>query len=139
MKKRMGAFCLAALLVASSNGRAATLFDDLGGKPGLENLIARATTIYTTDPRIASMFEDTNIERFRTKLYEQICQIADGGCTYTGHTMAEAHRGLHLDTRQFNYVVEDLQMAMDQLAVPFTVQNRLVARLAPMYRDVVSR
>ncbi len=53
--------------------------------------------------------------------------------------MHDAHKGLHLDTRQFNILAEDLQLAMDRLEVPFSSQNRLIALLAPMHRDVVSR
>jgi hemoglobin len=53
--------------------------------------------------------------------------------------MAEAHKGLHLATVQFNAIVEDMQTAMEQLDIPYSVQNRLLALLAPMHRDVVTR
>jgi hemoglobin len=35
--------------------------------------------------------------------------------------------------------VEDLQRGMDTAGIPFRVQNRLLARLAPMHQDVVTR
>jgi hemoglobin len=50
-----------------------------------------------------------------------------------------AHKGLHLDEAQFNALVEGLQAAMDDCDVPFRTQNRLLAVLAPMERDVVTR
>jgi hemoglobin len=53
--------------------------------------------------------------------------------------MAATHKGLHLHNADFNAVVEDLQKAMDALSIPFPTQNRLLARLAPMQRDIVTR
>jgi hemoglobin len=53
--------------------------------------------------------------------------------------MSQAHKGLHLTNADFNALVEDLQSGMDKAGVPFATQNRLLARLAPMHRDVVTR
>ncbi len=53
--------------------------------------------------------------------------------------MHAAHKGLHLATFDFNALVEDLQIAMDRADVPYWTQNRLLAILAPMYRDIVTR
>lgn len=41
--------------------------------------------------------------------------------------------------KDFNALVENLQWAMDKEGVPFAVQNRLLAKLAPMQRKVVER
>jgi hemoglobin len=53
--------------------------------------------------------------------------------------MYESHKGLHLDRAQFNALVEGLQDGMDKYGVPFRVQNRLLAILAPMEHDIVTR
>jgi hemoglobin len=39
----------------------------------------------------------------------------------------------------FNALVEDLQLAMDDSEIPFATQNRLLAILAPMERDIVNK
>jgi len=36
----------------------------------------------------------------------------------------------------FNALAEDLQLAMDRAGVPFSKQNYLVARLAPMEKQI---
>ena len=36
----------------------------------------------------------------------------------------------------FNALVEDFQVAMDKHNIPFSSQNKLLAKLAPMYRDI---
>lgn len=135
----LAAVALAAALFQPVAGRASSLYDDLGAKEGVAKLVAEATAIFTSDPRIAPIFEESNMDRIREKLAEQICNVTDGGCAYTGHDMRAAHRGLHLQTRHFNFLVEDLQQAMDHLAIPFPTQNRLLARLAPMHREIVSK
>ena len=136
---RVSAIALAAMLACATPGRAATLYERLGGQPGLEKIVESATSIWTTDPRISSTFEETNLLRFKRSLVQQLCQLSGGGCEYKGQTMYAAHKGLHIDTRQFNVLVEGLQTAMDRQEISFSVQNRLLALLAPMHRDVVTR
>lgn len=129
-----------ALLPAGGPARAGdTLFADLGGHDGLTRIIGTASAIWLSDDRIKDTFADSNIPRLRRLIYDQLCHITGGGCDYRGQDMAKAHRGLHLRTAQFNAVAEDLQTAMDRLGVASSTQNRLVALLAPMHRDIVSR
>ena len=87
------------------------------------------------DPRVKEKFDNTNMDRFKTNLTDQLCVVAGGPCVYKGHTMSEAHKGLHLTNADFNAVVEDLQAGMAKAGVPFATQNRLLARLAPMHRE----
>lgn len=136
MRKTIVALVVAALPLA---GHAATLYADLGAKPGVEKLVERTVEMMLADARIASTFDETNMVRFKQKLAEHLCQVTDGGCVYSGHSMRDAHKGLHLQTSQFNAMVEDLEKAMDSLDIPFSTQNRLLAVLAPSYRDVVVR
>lgn len=125
--------------LGAASARAETLFEQLGARPGLERIVANAADNWTHDPRVAPTFEDTNMDRFKRLLVEQLCHLTQGGCIYTGRDMHEAHKGLHLDTRQFNALVEGLEKAMDQSRIAYSAQNRLLALLAPMYRDVVTK
>ena len=53
--------------------------------------------------------------------------------------MKSSHAGLGIDRADFNALVEDLQIAMDRKGVPFRSQNKLLAILAPMHREVITR
>ena len=53
--------------------------------------------------------------------------------------MEESHKGLALTPSDFNALVENLQAAMTVEGVPIPVQNRLLARLAPMRGQVIER
>lgn len=131
---------LCGLVVLSGHPASArSLYADLGEKSGIDRLVTQAMLIWNADPRVAPTFEETNLVRFKRLIADQICNISGGDCQYTGRSMAEAHKGLHLANVQFNAVAEDLQTAMEQLDFPYSVQNRLLALLAPMQRDVVTR
>ncbi|HEX2940070.1 MAG TPA: hypothetical protein VHO91_03420, partial [Rhodopila sp.] len=58
---------------------------------------------------------------------------------YKGRPMAAAHEGLDLNQAKFNAVAEDLQTAMEQVGIPYWTQNRLMARLAPLEHDIVTK
>ena len=116
-----------------------TLFADMGGQPGIDAIVEASVANYLADDRIKAIFDESNMDRIRAEFKVQFCQVAGGPCAYQGHDMTEAHRGLHLTNADFNAVVEDLQAAMDKVAIPFAVQNRFLARLAPMQHQVVSK
>lgn len=116
-----------------------TLFADLGGQTGIDKIVDASVELYLADPRISAIFDESNMDRVRAQLKVQFCAISGGPCEYKGHNMAEAHKGLKLNNANFNALVEDLQVAMDKVGVPFATQNRLLARLAPMHRDVVTK
>ncbi len=130
---------LASILLAAAPRAEAALYDDMGGQPGIERLVDNATARFLADPRVSKTFEDTNMDRFKKMLAAQLCQLTGGGCAYTGRDMTAAHRGLEVNQAQFNALAEDLQDAMEAVGVGYHTQNRLMAILAPMERNVVSR
>jgi hemoglobin len=129
------AFLLPALPAFAENA----LYDDMGGKPGMDRLVDASVDRYLADPRIKDIFEESNIDRIRAELKDQFCMVAEGPCQYKGHDMTVTHKGLHLTNANFNALVEDLQLAMDDQGIAFSTQNRFLARLAPMQHQVVSK
>lgn len=115
------------------------LYHDLGDKSGISRIVDAMMVDVLSDDRIKATFDNTNIERFKGLLTDQLCVVAGGPCIYKGRNMHDAHKGLHLRNSDFNAVVEDLQKGMDTCDIPFRVQNRLLARLAPMQHDIVTR
>ena len=118
---------------------AATLFDDLGGAGGMERIVDGAVSLWLVDPRTRNDFDNINPDRLRARVRAFLCQIADGPCRYPGRDMHAAHQGLELTEAKFNAVAEDLQEAMEQAGVGYWTQNRLMARLAPLHRQIVTK
>ncbi len=126
----------AALLVAPA--QASTLYADLGERAGLTRIVDGMLHRALIDARIKEKFDDANIERLQGLLMLDFCVLTGGPCRYPGRDMKTAHADLNLAPRHFNALVEDMQDAMDAEGVPFWTQNRLLALLAPMHRDIVA-
>ena len=90
-------------------------------------------------PRTHEFFANADQAKIKKLLAEQFCVILGGPCTYTGRDMATAHKDMGVDRAAFNALVEDLQLAMDARRIPFRAQNKLLAILAPMHREVITR
>ena len=116
-----------------------TLYADMGGEAGMNKVVDVSVDNYLADDRIKAIFDQSNMDRIRAEFKVQFCQVAGGPCTYTGHDMAAAHKGLHLTNANFNAVVEDLQAAMSTCNISFATQNRFLARLASYQHEVVTR
>lgn len=115
------------------------VFQAFNGKAGIDRIVDATVDLSVEDPRIAEIFKAIDLVRLRRTLKEQLCYILGGPCTYTGRDMKTVHKDLGVQKADFNALVEHLQAAMDKEGVPFRVQNRLLAKLAPMYRDTVER
>lgn len=125
--------------VANAATGAEAFFDGLGGRAGIDKLVDRFLQIVLLDPRIGAQFKDIDQPRFKEKLAEQFCQLSGGPCQYSGKPMEVIHDGLHITQAHFNALAEDLQLAMEQQAIASRIQNKLVARLAPMSRAMIGK
>ena len=127
------------LLAVAGPARAATLYDQLGAQDGITRLVAGLYRIVLADPRIKAKFDNIDTGFIERELVQQICELAGGPCHYRGPSMHGGHAGLGITDRDFNALVEDLQDAMDQAGTPFGTQGRLLAVLAPMHAQIVTR
>ena len=131
---------------AQSNANAgATPFADKAmweafhGQAGVDRIVDELVDRSVADPRISEIFKAHDLVRLRRTLKEQFCYILNGGCAYTGRDMKTTHKDLGVQNADFNALVEHLQVAMDREKIPFRIQNRFLAKLAPMQRTTVER
>lgn len=117
----------------------AALARDFGGREGIARIAARTVDLSEADPRIAAIFAGHDMVRLKRTLGEQFCYLLGAGCDYSGRDMRSAHAEMGVTKADMNALVENLQAAMREGNVPFAAQNRLLAKLAPMSRDVVAR
>ena len=134
--------CLALLIVGliSHPARAEdSLYMRLGGQEGVVRIVAVSVALWLADDRIKADFDNINLDRLKKRLVAQFCQLTGGSCEYKGRPMKAAHAGLGLTQAKFNALAEDLQTAMERVGIPYWTQNQLMALLAPMQRDVVTK
>jgi hemoglobin len=133
------AAALLACAVASAPARADTLYERLGGYNSLQAVVDQMIVNIAADYRINKYFAHADIPRLRHMLADQICSATGGGCFYGGKNMKSAHAGMHIKSRDFNALVQDLGMALAKYKVPAREQHELVAILAPLKGDIVGR
>jgi hemoglobin len=114
-----------------------TLYERIGGEAKFKAIAEEFTNIILADERINFTFADADIAKFKKLIFEQLCELTQGPCKYTGRDMHEAHAKLNINNAQFNALAEDLYIAFDRVHVPYRLQNKVMVMLAPMQKDVV--
>ena len=117
----------------------ATLYEALGERDGIEAIVETMLYRIVEDERLADPFRGIDVADFHQQFSDQICEISNGPCTYSGRSMKQAHEGMDISETQFNAVVEHLVRAMERKGVATPAQNRLLARLVPMHGDIVDQ
>jgi hemoglobin len=116
-----------------------TLYESMGGESVLRIAVDHFADNVQTDDRINFTFAEADIVKFKRLIFEQLCNLSGGPCKYTGRDMRTAHAKLSINNAEFNALAEDLYLALDQAGVPYRLQNKLMALLAPMQHQIVTR
>ena len=129
-----------ALVLMSAGARAdKTLYESMGGEPALRSAVEHFADLVQTDDRINFTFAEADMSKFKKLIFEQLCNLSGGPCQYTGRDMRTSHAKLNINNAEFNALAEDLYIALDQAGVPYRLQNKLMALLAPMQHDIVKK
>ena len=114
-------------------------YKEFGEKEGLIRIVDDFMVNLLKDPRTKSFFELADQARIKEQLVDQFCFILNGPCEYKGAKMKPIHANAGINRENFNALVEQLQFSMDKYNVPFRAQNKLLAVLAPMHRDIITK
>jgi hemoglobin len=116
-----------------------TMYDTLGGKEAISVVVDDFIGLLAADERINAYFANANVPAVKGHLVDLMCMATGGPCKYTGRDMKTIHAGMGITNAHFNALAECLYQALDQNGVPYHMQNQLMAMLAPMQRDVVTK
>jgi hemoglobin len=141
MRKRFIALTVALLGTGASLAHAAgdSLYLAFGQQAGIASLMSDFAVRLKADERIGAYFKDSKPAALTESLTAQICRATGGPCAYEGGAMGKVHQDMQIDRAAFNRLVEVLQDAMTAKGIAFADQNRLLALLAPMHRDIVTK
>lgn len=138
-RKTLGLVLLATLLTGcaiKTTDRQDTLYQDLGERSGIADVVEDLLYRIVDDPRIAFQFRGMDVGQFHQNLTDQICELSGGPCSYTGRSMVDAHTGMNITESQFNALAEHLILAMEKQGVSTGAQNRLLKRLVPLHPEI---
>jgi len=143
MKLCRPAFVLSLALVAApaftQQSTDDSLYRAFGGQSGLVKLMDDFMTRLLADERMRPFFKDTDQAHIKEELVTQLCEVSGGPCVRKGPSMQQAHAGIDVTKTDFNALVEVLQQSMDAQGIAFRDQNRMLAKLAPMHREIINK
>ncbi|MFO1518823.1 MAG: group 1 truncated hemoglobin [bacterium] len=116
-----------------------SLYNRLGGKDTLVEMVDQWIANVAGDSRISKFFVKADLPSFKAKLVDQICQASGGPCKYTGKSMKDAHQGMGLSDAHFSAFLEDLAKALDRLKVGKAEKDELLSLLTPLRQEVVEK
>jgi hemoglobin len=120
-----------------------SLYERLGGVYSIATVIDDLIDRVMADPRLnANPAVDEAHHKvppagFKYLATEMVCWAAGGPQQYTGRSMADSHRHLHITPQEWEAFMDDLQQALDKFAVPAAEQAELRAIVQSTYGDIV--
>ena len=124
--------------LAQTAAPADQLYQSFGEKAGLVLLMDDFMARLLADPRTGPHFKPADQQRVKEQLVEQLCALSGGPCIYKGADMQSSHANLDIKKSDFHALVEVLQQSMDAKGIAFREQNKMLALLAPMNRDIIT-
>lgn len=122
--------------VAETTDRSESLYQQLGERSGIANIVEDLLYLIVEDDRINEQFRGVDVRQFHTNLTDQLCELSGGPCTYSGRKMRESHADMNVTDTQFNALAENLILAMEQNNIATGAQNRLIKKLVPLYPQI---
>ena len=119
-----------------------TLYERLGGEPGIDKLVDRLVDRHLDNPRIAkrwSRLDDEAMARGRA-MAKQFFAVGSGGPgEYTGKSMPEAHAGMNIGAEEFLAVLDDIVFVMNDLGYPRPVCDEVLGIAYSLKGDIVHK
>jgi hemoglobin len=137
MKKTFSLFILLSALSSCATNPKTTLYAELGGQQAVAAIVDNFIHEIEFNDIMFRYFAESDIERFREKLNEHLCLLANGPCQYTGDTMEQVHAGMNITESDFNLGVDLFIAAMTKANIPHPIQNKLLAKLVPTRKEII--
>ncbi|OUS70836.1 group 1 truncated hemoglobin [Pseudoalteromonas sp. A601] len=125
-------------LTACTSASKLSLYQQLDGQKGIERLVDSFINQIGNDDTILPYFTHANVAHFRAGFITHLCSITNGPCEYKGDNMVDIHTGMHISERDFNRVVDLLINAMDEQHISHSVQNQILAKMAPLRAEIIN-
>lgn len=117
---------------------ASTLYERLGERDGITQLVDDAVNAHLANPIVKTRFENTDdIDHAKRMSVEFFCAGSGGPEVYTGRDMLTTHRGMNISEQEFLAVVDDIFHAMDKNQLDAEVQKEVLAVLYSLKDEII--
>jgi hemoglobin len=115
----------------------ATLYERLGGRPGIEAIVEDIWNNHVSNPLIAKRYANSDPANVKRLVTEMCCAGFGGPETYTGRDMIAAHKGMNINDTEFIAVCDDVLKALDKNNVGKRERDEILCILYSLKGDVV--
>jgi hemoglobin len=116
-----------------------TIYDRIGGEEALVAVVDDFYVRVLEDPDLAAYFAGANMNRLKGRQVEFFAAALGGPDHYDGLSMKQAHRGRGITQDHFDRVAGHLSDALLVAGVPGHLADQIIAAVAPLSADIVSR
>ncbi|RCV54716.1 group I truncated hemoglobin [Marinitenerispora sediminis] len=116
-----------------------TIYDRIGGYEAIAAVVDDFYVRVLADPELAGFFSGTSMPRLKGRQTEFFSAALGGPVAYTGATMKDVHAGRGIEQRHFDLVAGHLSAALAAAGVPEETVGEIIALIAPLSEDIVSR
>ena len=119
-----------------------TLYQRLGGREAIKQVVDDFVANLAADPRVNARFKGLDaakMAKLQTDLADQICDVTGGPCAYLGRDMKTVHAGMKITEAEWNATVEDLVRTLNKFKVGPKEQQELLSALGGMKKDIVGQ
>jgi hemoglobin len=116
------------------------LYERLGGKDAVTGIVDAFVSNVMADKRVSKLFAKTTgpkLDHFKEMLAAQLCEASGGGCAYTGKSMKDAHAGMKITDAQFEAILQDMSLALEEKQVAKDAAKELTDKLTALHDDIV--
>jgi hemoglobin len=115
----------------------ATLYERLGGRPGIEAIVVDIWNNHISNPIINNRYAASDPEQVKRLVTEMCCAGFGGPETYTGKDMISAHKGMNINEAEFIAVCDDVLKALDKNTVGKREKDEVLCILYSLKPEVV--
>lgn len=116
----------------------ATLFDRIGGVPGVTAMVDRFYAHVLGDPKLRPYFNDVAMTKLRRMQFEFFSAALGGPIRYTGRPVIHAHQGRHISREHFQAFVTHLFDTLKDYGLTDEERYAIIARINTYADDVIS-
>ncbi|MEJ2467426.1 MAG: group 1 truncated hemoglobin [Candidatus Thiodiazotropha sp.] len=123
--------------VAEQQPADASLYDRLGGRPGIEAIAEDIWNNHVSNPLINKRYADSDPTEVKRLVTEMCCAGFGGPETYTGKDMISAHKGMNINDTEFVAVCDDVLKALEQNGVGQREKDEILVILYSLKNEIV--
>ena len=127
----------AVLAASDSDDSNATLYQRLGGHPGITAIVEDIFNNHISNPIINNRYAASDPAKVKRLVTEMCCAGFGGPEAYTGKDMISAHKGMNINDAEFVAVCDDVLKALDKHSAGKREKDEVLCILYSLKAEVV--